>query len=166
MEGVLKILNEFEREGKVSRYAIGGAIAATFYIEPFVTFDLDVFVVLPQTQGVLLTLGPLYRALESKGCVAKGEYMNIEGTPVQFLPAHNPLIDEALEEASEVLYGETPTRVLRPEHLLAIMIQTGRPKDRQRFASFLEQVELDAGSLQAILERHRLKDKWHEWSSQ
>ena len=28
-----------------TRYAIGGAIGATFYVEPLLTFDLDVFVV-------------------------------------------------------------------------------------------------------------------------
>jgi hypothetical protein len=32
-----------------------------------VTFDLDVFVILPPTAGPLLTLSPLYEALRAKG---------------------------------------------------------------------------------------------------
>lgn len=43
-EGTLGVLNELEREGAFSRYAIGGAMAATFYTEPVLTFDLDIFV--------------------------------------------------------------------------------------------------------------------------
>ena len=67
MERTLQILNELEREGVLGRYAIGGAMGATFYVEPLLTFDLDVFVVLPQTGDGLLTLAPLYEALRQHG---------------------------------------------------------------------------------------------------
>ncbi len=40
MKRTLKVLNELEKEGVFSRYAIGGAMAATFYVEPLLTFDL------------------------------------------------------------------------------------------------------------------------------
>ena len=43
MEAALKVLNEIEREGVITRYAIGGAVGAIFYMEPFLTYDLDVF---------------------------------------------------------------------------------------------------------------------------
>ena len=56
-----------ERDGVFTRYAIAGAMAATFYVEPLLTFDLDVFVVLPQAPGGLLTLAPLYDALRARG---------------------------------------------------------------------------------------------------
>ena len=55
MEGTLKVLNDLEREGIISRYAIGGAMGATFYVEPLLTFDLDIFLILPQTQTVLVS---------------------------------------------------------------------------------------------------------------
>jgi hypothetical protein len=45
MEATLNVLNELERSGVFTRYAIGGAMGATFYVEPLLTFDLDVFVV-------------------------------------------------------------------------------------------------------------------------
>ena len=45
MKRTLQVLNELERDGIVERYAIGGAMGATFYVEPLLTFDLDVFVI-------------------------------------------------------------------------------------------------------------------------
>ncbi len=43
MEATLRVLNELEQAGVMSRYAIGWAMTATFYVEPLLTFDLDVF---------------------------------------------------------------------------------------------------------------------------
>ena len=82
MEKTLQVLNSLERDGILSRYAIGGAMAATFYIEPVLTFDLDIFVILPQTAGGLLTLEPLYEALRARGYAEEGECANIEGVAV------------------------------------------------------------------------------------
>ena len=65
MERTLQVLNELERDGILSRYAIGGAMGATFYIEPLLTFDLDILVLLPEAKGELLTLTPLYEALRA-----------------------------------------------------------------------------------------------------
>lgn len=156
MEATLQVLNDLERAGVVHRYAIGGAMGATFYVEPVLTFDLDVFVVLPQTSGGLLTLAPLYEALRARGYREEKECVNIEGVPVQFLPAYNALLEEALAEARETRYEATPTRVLRVEHLLAIALQTGRDKDRERVRLFREQASLDQKYLAAVLARHGL----------
>jgi len=41
MERTLRVLNELERAGVFSRYGIGGAMGATSYAEPVLTFDLD-----------------------------------------------------------------------------------------------------------------------------
>lgn len=91
--------------------------------------------------------------------------MLIEGMPVQFLPAYNPLLEEALAEARETRYAETQTRVLRPEHLAAIMVQTGRDKDRQRFSTFMREAALDADYLRGVLERHHLTERFNTWKS-
>jgi len=165
MERTLQVLNELERDGVLGRYAIGGAMGATFYVEPLLTFDLDVFVVLPETAAGLLTLAPLYEALKARGHAEEGECVNIAGTPVQFLPAYNPLLEEALREARETLYEQTPTRVLRAEHLLAICLQTGREKDRQRVRVFREQAELNRDYLSAVLSRHGLETQWKSWTT-
>ena len=165
MERTLQILNELEREGVLGRYAIGGAMGATFYVEPLLTFDLDVFVILPETAGGLLTLAPLYAALRQHGYAEEGDCVNIEGVPVQFLPAFNSLLEEALAEAREIFYEQTPTRVLRAEHLVAICVQTGRDKDRQRVRLFLDEATLDPAALDAVFARHNLTEKWKQWTN-
>jgi len=163
MQGTLRVLNELERAGVLGRYAIGGAMGATFYVEPLLTFDLDVFVVLPRGSGGLLSLAPLYEALRTRGYTEEGECVVIEGVPVQFLPAYNALLEEALAQARETAYDETRTRVLRPEHLVAICLQTGRDKDHERVRILGAQAKLDMEYLAGVLARHQLETKWNEW---
>src|SRR5437762_4511882 len=122
MSRTLEILNELEKEGVFSRYAIGGAMAATFYTEPFLTFDLDVFVVLPRTSGGLLTLTSLYEGLRARGYREENECVLVEGVPVQFLPAYNALIEVALNEAQVIMYEDIRTRVLQSVHPVAIRL--------------------------------------------
>lgn len=165
MERTLQVLNALEHDGLLVRYAIGGAMGATFYVEPVLTFDLDIFVVLPETAGGLLTLALLYDALRARGYTEEGECVNIEGIPVQFLPAYNPLLKEALAEARETSYENTPTRVLRAEHLAAIAVQTGRDQDRLRVRLLLEQASLDREYLAAVLARHHLEAGWKRWTT-
>lgn len=52
-----RVLNELESEGVIATYAIGGAMAMLFWAEPTVTFDLDVFVLLPdQAEASIVSL--------------------------------------------------------------------------------------------------------------
>ena len=162
MKRTLQILNRLERDGVLSRYAIGGAMAAMFYIEPISTFDLDVFVILPQ-QGALLTLAPIYDALSGMGYPAEAECVVIEGTPVQFLPAYNALLEEALAGAREMYYEDEPTRALTVEHLIAICLQTGRGKDRERARLFSKEAKIDQAALQTILSKFGLTERWRQW---
>ena len=77
----------------------------------------------------------------------------------------NPLLEEALGEAQEILYQATPARVLRSEHLVAICLQTGRDKDRERVRILREQSRLDSDYLAAVIARHRLEEKWAHWTN-
>ncbi len=163
MKKALEALNGLERDGVIGRYAIGGAMGATFYVEPFTTFDLDVFVVLPEAGG-RVTLAPLYQELFRRGYPAKDECVLIEGIPVQFLPAGTPLLDEALEQAREVPYEDVTTKVFGPEHLVAVAVQAGRAKDRQRVQMFLDAGVLDRKRLDEILSRHGLMERFSQWT--
>jgi hypothetical protein len=57
----LAAVERMKREGVVSEYAIGGAMALVFWTEPVATFDLDVFVLLPGEATLLISLDPIYR---------------------------------------------------------------------------------------------------------
>lgn len=111
MEKTLSVINKMEKEGIIGRYAIGGAVAATKYIEPVQTFDLDIFLIFPLSKSGLISMSPVYDYLSRLGYTAEEEVINIEGWPVQFLPVYNPLTEEAMEKVIEVEFGETPTRV-------------------------------------------------------
>jgi hypothetical protein len=111
-----------ESDGVIKQYAIGGAIAVTFYVEPVSTFDLNIFFAFNEaTADKVFSLSPLYNYLADLGHKAVGEGVEIEGWPVQFLPAFDPLLEEALEQATEIQFKTTPTRVMSAEHLVAIM---------------------------------------------
>jgi hypothetical protein len=64
----LEAINQMQADGVIGKYAIGGAVGATLYLEPAATLDVDIFVMLPATQsGALLTLAPLYDYLRGHG---------------------------------------------------------------------------------------------------
>lgn len=44
MRETLRIINQTKADGVIGKYAIGGAVGASFYLEPFTTKDLYVFV--------------------------------------------------------------------------------------------------------------------------
>lgn len=162
MKETLEIINRMVSDGVIEDYAIGGAVAAIYYLEPFDTADLDIFVRVKTEGAGLAILTPIYDYLRSRGYGPKGEFIYVEMLPVQFLPVFNPLTDEAVERAQTIKFAGVPTRVMRPEHLIAIMLDTGRPKDYARIAAFLEQGAVNMRSLQAVLRRHGLAQKWKD----
>ncbi len=162
MKETLKLLNRMVKDGVIRQYAIGGAVAAIYYLEPFDTADLDIFVQIDTSESDLMILAPIYEYLRIQGFKPKGEFIYVEGLPVQFLPVFNPLTEEAVVEANAISFARVKTRLMRAEHLVAIMLQTGRPKDYLRIAMFLEQKAVDMRSLKAMLSRHGLKQKWRQ----
>jgi hypothetical protein len=160
IEDVIRALNEMEREGVIERYAIGGAVAATIYLEPFSTLDVDVFITFGAED--LISLEPIYAHLLERGCELEGEYIIIAGWPVQFLPPTGPLVEEALAQAVQVEFGDggEAVRVFTAEHLAAIALETGRAKDKARLLQFVESDVLDLQRVRDIVSRHQLESKW------
>ena len=46
------------------------------------------------------------------------------------------------------------------EFLLAIMLQTYRPKDRERIIMFLDEVDINMEYFEEVLRRYELWEKW------
>ena len=55
-ENTLGALNELKADGVIREYAIAGAMALVFWIEPVPTYDLDVLVSLPESAGPIISL--------------------------------------------------------------------------------------------------------------
>src|SRR4051812_6401852 len=51
MKETLEVINRMQADGVIDQYAIGGAVGATFYLEPIATVDLDIFVDFPVSHG-------------------------------------------------------------------------------------------------------------------
>lgn len=62
MKATLEAINQMQADGVIGKYGIGGAVGATFYLEPAATLEVDVFVI-----GTLLSLAPIYEYLKARG---------------------------------------------------------------------------------------------------
>ena len=162
------ILNRMQADGIIARYAVGGAVGATFYLEPTETYDLDVFVVLnPKPGRLIVTLDDINSYLETQGCrVDQQGYSILGGFPVQFLPADKPLLAEALEQSTEKFHEGVPVRVFKAEYLAAIALSINRGKDKIRLQQFRESEDFPVRGFVGIVERHGLSDLWQRFQKQ
>ena len=158
MKKTLQVLNKLVVQGVIDDYAIGGAMGAMFYTEAFATMDLDIFVLfLDETD--LLPLAPVYARLREWGYCPdehERECINIEGTPVQFLPAYDALLQEALACSQPFEYEGVETKVMLPEYLAAIAARTGRTKDQLRVQMLLESGKCDKKRYEQLLSKFLL----------
>ena len=80
------------------------------------------------------------------------------------MPVASDLDAEALATAAEVDLRIHPneaavkTRVLRPEHLIAIALRVGWPKDSLRISQFLEEGAVNISALCGVIGRYGLRD--------
>jgi hypothetical protein len=42
MKATLEAINQMQADGVIGKYAIGGAVGATFYLQPAATLDVDI----------------------------------------------------------------------------------------------------------------------------
>ncbi len=163
IEKSISVINQMAEDGVIENYALGGATAVIFYTEPIATEDLDIFVHIRPGGNPFMEFQPIFDYLKDKSYAMKGEHYYVEGFPVQFLPTGKKLIDEAIDEANEFRLSDgTIVRVMSPEYLVAIMLDTGRLKDYLRISVFLQHNVVNLEELQRILDEHNLAQKWQE----
>jgi hypothetical protein len=164
-QNTLNVINQMRDAGVVGKYAIGGAVAATFYIEPTSTFDIDIFISFKNIPGnSLASPSKIYDYLLRRGYKSQGEHFIIAGWQVQFLPADDDLYKEALLQSVEAEVGGVKTWVMTAEHLMAIALRTGRGKDLIRLEQFVQHKVYNANKLNEILARHNLIEKWEQFN--
>lgn len=159
----IELINALQADGIIHHYAIGGAVAATFYLEPAATLDVDVFVLLSNPGGSLVSLTPIYEYLKARGGIEDREHIVLGDWPVQFLVPANDLETEAIAASIPVDVEGVRTWIMLAEHLVAIAISTGRAKDYIRVVQFIKEKAVDQVILQAILKNHGLLSKWEQF---
>ena len=164
MKQTLQVLLQLREEGALAQFAVGGAVAASFYIEAIATEDLDIFAFLQSSPGGLLMLTPLYDRLKALGATVHNEHVLIHGWPVQILPAYTPLVEAAVSEAQPQDYMGLTVPVVTADYLCAIALQTGRPKDYQRVHALISAGSVTAAMLRQLVQSHHLQDRWNTYA--
>ena len=146
-------------DGVVRDYAIAGALALLFWSEPIPTYDLDVLVFLPESSGPIVSLAPIYEWAGHRGYRSEKEHIIVGELPVQFVPAHSELADEAVRTAAEMTYGSTHVRVVRPEYLVALYLEgsAATAKRRIRAAALRESGKVDEARLRELARRFKIR---------
>ena len=144
----LEVLNGFRRRGVIKDYAVIGAVAATAYMEPLFTEDLDVIVLVDTDEDYLATFQAIYS--ESEG--QDGMHQILGGVPVQLFPSTiMPLYRDTVEQARQVRVGSLNVRIATPEHLILLYLLAFRDKDHIRIRHL--QADADRERLEGLLER-------------
>src|SRR5438477_4204410 len=152
---VLRAANELVSAKLIEDWALGGALAAIYYVEPFATYDADIFFI-PADKGLTAGVPAIYAYLKSQGWQVESEHLVVRAFPVQFLAASG-LTEEAVREAARIEFEGVPAKIFRAEHIAAIAASVGRQKDKARIEQLLQQAELDKTRLETILQRHKFK---------
>lgn len=159
MRELAELLRDMLSRGVITNYALFGATAQMRYTEAVSTMDADVLVAVPAASP-LDVLRPIYEYCASRGYRPEGEAIRVGDWPVQFIPAFNPLTEEAMREAQVADLHGVPIRVVRPDHLGVIALDTGRPKDFTRILALLESGSAHPVELERLAARHGLAEAW------
>ncbi len=141
-------LNGFKRRRIIRDYAIIGAVAATAYMEPMATADLDVIVLTDTDEEYLHTFSKIADYAEG----LEGMHYVLGGVPVQLFPANlMPLYHDTLEYARKLRIGNTRAKVASPEHLILLGLLANREQDHIRIRRLL--TNANSERLNSLIER-------------
>ena len=112
-EGAIRKLNGLKRRKIIRDYALIGAVAATVYMEPMFTEDLDVVVLVDSDEEYLET----FRAVGELAEGTEGMHYYFDEVPVQIFPSTiKPLFRDAVVLANTARMGNVRVKVAPPEH--------------------------------------------------
>ena len=141
-------LNGFRRRGIIKDYAVIGAVAATAYMEPLFTEDIDVIILVESDEDYRTA----FRSIADEAEGQDGMHQLLGGVPVQLFPSTIlPIYRETVEQARTVRIGNLAVRVATAEHLALLYLLAFREKDRIRVRYLLQ--DLNQELLNGLLER-------------
>lgn len=144
----ISALNGLKRRRVIRDYAIIGAVAATAYMEPMFTEDIDVVILVDNDEEYLRAYGVITEQAEAQ----EGMHHILEGVPIQLFPSTiMPLYRDAVEQANKVRIDNVRAKVATAEHLILLYLIANRPRDRLRIGYLIE--DADESKLQSLMER-------------
>ena len=143
-----KALNGLKRRKVIRDYVVIGAVAATNYMEPVFTEDIDVVVLVDTDEEYRSTFTAISRHAEAQD----GMHQVLGGVPVQLFPSTTmPLYRDTLEGARSVRLGNLRVKFASAEHLILLYLLAFRERDQIRVRYLLGSI--DEHRLQRLLER-------------
>ena len=142
------VLNGLKRRRVIRDYVVIGAVAATAYLEPMFTEDLDVIILVESDEEYRRTFGRIAEFAEGQ----EGMHHILGGVPVQIFPTTtNPLFRDALNGARTARIGGRRVKMASVEHLILLYLEAFREKDQFRIRHLVPLA--DRGTLSALLNR-------------
>jgi hypothetical protein len=151
------------RDGVIEDYVIGGATALMYFSIPnFVTEDIDVFVYLKANPAsTMIDVSPIYNYLVSrKNARVQGDYVIVDGFPIQFLIPYDDVSKEAFAHAIRITPEQMSFKIFDLEYSMAIMIQLGKEKYIERLRTLMRYRLFNEKKLESLLEKFNLAAKW------
>ena len=125
-----------------------GAVAATTYMEPVFTEDIDVIVLVDTDEEYRGTFSAISRHAEAQD----GMHQVLGGVPVQlFRSTTMPLYRDTLQGARQVRVDNLRVKFASAEHLILLYLLAFRDRDHLRIRSLLRNIDED--QLRYLLER-------------
>ncbi len=131
-------LNGFKQRRIIRDYAIIGAVAATAYMEPMSTADLDVIVLTNTDEEYRHTFGLIAEHSEGQ----EGMHQILGGVPLQIFPSNlMPLYQDTVATARKLRIGSITARVATREHLILLRLLADREQDHFRIRRLLRDAD-------------------------
>ena len=144
----VRLLNTLKKRRVIKDYALMGAVAATVYMEPVFTEDLDIIVLVDTDEAYRQAFRRMAEFAEGQ----EGMHYVLAGVPVQMFPTTTkPLYHNALETARKARIGDVRVKVASPEHLILLYLEAYREKDHFRIRHLLPVADMEY--LNGLLER-------------
>ncbi len=161
---VFRAMNKLKQRRVIRDWALIGSIAATTYLEPTNTRDVDIVVLVESDEERRRALQGLQ---DLTGACWERLYQVVAGVPVQVLPSNmSPLYEDAVRGAYLRRAGNVRIRVASPEHLIVLGLVAFRPEkdwgrivalrahaDDKKLMELLERFDDEKGTLAARLRR-------------
>ena len=143
-----RALNALKRRRIIRDYTVIGAVAATAYMEPMATEDLDIIVLVDTDEEYLRVFNTVAANAEGH----QGMHYELGGVPVQMFPSTiMPLYRDTVAAATQVRIGGLRVNFASIEHLKLLYLQAFREKDQLR-VQILDRMA-DGAQLNALLQR-------------
>jgi hypothetical protein len=149
-----RALNALKRRRIIRDYAVIGAVAATAYMEPLATEDLDIIVLVDTDEEYPTVFDRIAANAEGQD----GMHYVLGGIPVQVFPSTTmPIFRDTVETASQVRIGARRVKFASIEHLILLYLLAFREKDQIRVWHLYNLA--DQAKLNELLQRFDDADK-------